>query len=132
MATAYNETVNDRLRAFLHEHSLEPLVITGLGIEAMTDLEKVTQEELIAFGMRVRESAPAADALFISCAGLRTLEIIAPLEKLTGVPVISSLPHGLWAGARLVGLSGAAPGYGSLLSRPKASNTLPGTPPSRG
>lgn len=132
VATAYNDTVNDRLQAFLREHSLEPLVITGLGIEAMTDLEKVTQEELIAFGVRVRESAPAADALFVSCAGLRTLEIIAPLEKLTGVPVISSLPHGLWAGARLVGLGGAAPGYGSLLSRPKASNTLPGTPPSRG
>jgi arylmalonate decarboxylase len=132
VATAYNDTVNDRLRAFLREHSLEPLVITGLGIEAMTDLEKVTQKELIAFGVRVRESAPAADALFISCAGLRTLEIISPLEKLTGVPVISSLPHGLWAGARLVGLGGAAPGYGSLLSRPKASNTLPGTPPSRG
>ena len=46
-----------------------------------------------------------------------TLEIIAPLEKRTGVPVISSMPHGLWAGAKLVGLSGAAPGYGELLSR---------------
>lgn len=132
VATAYNDTVNDRLQAFLREHSLEPLVITGLGIEAMTDLEKVTQKELIAFGVRVRESAPAADALFVSCAGLRTLEIIAPLEKLTGIPVISSLPHGLWAGARLVGLSGSAPGYGSLLSRPKASSTLPGAPPNRG
>jgi hypothetical protein len=29
----------------------------------------------------------------------------------------SSMPHGLWAGARLVGMSGAAPGYGTLLSR---------------
>jgi hypothetical protein len=27
------------------------------------------------------------------------------------------MPHGLWAGAKLVGLSGAAPGYGTLLSR---------------
>ena len=51
-------------------------------------------------------------------AATRTLELIAPLEKRTGVPVISSMPHGLWAGARLVGLSGAAPGYGRLLSRP--------------
>jgi maleate cis-trans isomerase len=52
----------------------------------------------------------------VSCGGFRTLELIAPLEKRTGVPVISSMPHGLWAGARLVGLSGAAPGYGRLLS----------------
>ena len=114
--TAYNDAVNDRLRAFLLEHDLEPVVITGLGIEALADVEKVTQGELIDWGVRVRESAPEADALLVSCGGFRTLEIIAPLEARVGVPVISSMPHGLWAGARLVGLSGAAPGYGKLLS----------------
>jgi arylmalonate decarboxylase len=117
VATAYNDEVNDRLRAFLIEHDLEPLVVTGLGIEAIADVDKVTQSDLIEFGARVRESAPAADSLLLSCGGFRTLEIIAPIEARTGVPVISSMPHGLWAGARLVGLSGAAPGYGRLLSR---------------
>lgn len=116
VATAYNEAVNARLRAFLLEHGIEPLVITGLGLEAMTDVDKVTQQDLLEFGERVRRSAPEADALLVSCGGFRTLEIIAPLEALTGTPVISSMPHGLWAGARLAGLSGAAPGYGRLLS----------------
>jgi len=129
VATAYNEVVNARLHAFLLEHGLTPVVITGLGIEAMTDISKVTQQDLLEFGVRVRESAKDADSLLVSCGGFRTLELIAPLEKRTGVPVISSMPHGLWAGARLVGLSGAAPGYGTLLSMPKASSTLPGTPP---
>ena len=119
VATAYNETVNARLRAFLMEHGLEAVVITGLGIEAMTDLEKVTQPQLLDFCARVHASAPGADALFVSCAGLRTLEIIAPLEARTGVPVISSMPHGLWAGARLAGLPGTAAGYGRLLSMPR-------------
>jgi arylmalonate decarboxylase len=116
VATAYNEVVNARLGAFLREHQLEPLVITGLGIEAMTDIDKVTQKDILEFGVRVRRSAPEADALLVSCGGFRTLELIAPLEARTGVPVISSMPHGLWAGARLVGLSGAAPGYGRLLA----------------
>jgi arylmalonate decarboxylase len=114
--TAYNDEVNARLRAFLLEHGLEPVVITGLGIEALADVEKVTQDDLIDWGVRVRESAPDADALLVSCGGFRTLEVIAPLEARVGVPVISSMPHGLWAGAKLVGLSGAAPGYGTLLS----------------
>jgi maleate cis-trans isomerase len=99
------------------EHGLEPLVVKGLGIEAMTDVDKVTQNDLIEFGARVRAMAPDADSLLVSCGGFRTLEIIAPLEAKTGVPVISSMPHGLWAGARLVGMNGAAPGYGKLLSR---------------
>ena len=116
VATAYNEVVNDRLRAFLREHGIEPLVITGMGIEAMTDVDRVTQQQLLEFCVRVRETARDADALLVSCGGFRTLELIAPLEERTGVPVISSMPHGLWAGARLVGLSGAAPGYGRLLS----------------
>jgi arylmalonate decarboxylase len=117
VATAYNDDVNERLHAFLIEHGLEPLVVKGLGIEAMTDVDKVTQNDLIEFGARVRATAPAADSLLVSCGGFRTLEIIAPLEAKTGVPVISSMPHGLWAGARLVGMNGAAPGYGKLLSR---------------
>jgi arylmalonate decarboxylase len=117
VATAYNDEVNERLHAFLIEHGLEPLVVKGLGIEAMTDVDKVTQNDLIEFGARVRATAPDADSLLVSCGGFRTLEIIAPLEAKTGVPVISSMPHGLWAGARLVGMSGAAPGYGKLLSR---------------
>jgi arylmalonate decarboxylase len=120
VATAYNDEVNDRLRAFLLEHGLTPLVITGLGIEAIVDVDRVTQNDLIEFGVRVRDSAPEADSLFVSCGGFRTLEIIAPIEARTGVPVISSMPHGLWAGARLVGLSGAAPGYGALLSKQAA------------
>lgn len=118
VATAYNDVVNGRLHDFLVEHGLSPLVITGMGMEAMTDIEKVSQRQLEDFAARVHASAPQADSLLVSCGGFRTLELIAPLERRTGVPVISSMPHGLWAGARLVGLSGAAPGYGRLLSGP--------------
>jgi len=117
VATAYNEVVNERLRAFLIEHGLTPVVVTGMGIEAIVDVDKVTQNDLLEFGARVGASAKGADALLLSCGGFRTLELIAPLEARIGVPVISSMPHGLWAGARLVGMSGAAPGYGTLLSR---------------
>jgi arylmalonate decarboxylase len=117
VATAYADEINGRLRAFLLEHGLTPLVVTGMGIEAIADVDSVTQDDLIEFAVRVRESAPEADSLLVSCGGFRTLELIAPVEQRTGVPVISSMPHGLWAGARLVGLSGASPGYGRLLSQ---------------
>ncbi|MEY4760570.1 MAG: hypothetical protein RLZZ200_426 [Pseudomonadota bacterium] len=115
VATAYNDTVNERLHAFLVEHELEPVLIHGMGIEAMTDIDKVTQQDLVDFCARVHGKAIGTDALLVSCGGFRTLEIIAPLEDRTGVPVVSSMPHGLWAGARLVGLDGRAPGYGRLL-----------------
>src|SRR5262245_10294275 len=117
VATAYKDVVNERLRAVLIEHGLEPFVVTGMCIEAIADVDKVTQNDLLEFGARVRESARGADSMLLSCGGFRTLELIAPLEARTGIPVISSMPHGLWAGARLVGMTGSAPGYGTLLSR---------------
>ena len=117
VATAYNEDLNGRLRSFLLEHGMEPLVVKGMGLEAMADVANVTQAVLLEFAAQVWEAACEADALLVSCGGFRTLELIAPLEARTGVPVVSSMPHGLWAGARLTGLNGKSPGYGTLLSK---------------
>jgi arylmalonate decarboxylase len=117
VATAYNEEVSRRLRAFLEESGFEVLAIKGLGIERFEDRGPVTQDELLNFSVSVWESAPTADAIVVSCGALKTLGLLAPLEKRCKVPVVSSLPHALWAGVRLLGLSGRAPGYGTLLSR---------------
>jgi len=116
VATAYNEEVNRRLNVFLGESGFEVLAMKGLGIEAIGDAGKVTQDQLQKFSADVFKQAPKADALLVSCGGLRTLEILAPLEKDTRVPVVSSLPHSLWAGMRLLGLSVKAPGYGRVLA----------------
>jgi arylmalonate decarboxylase len=117
VATAYNEEVNRRLRTFLGESGFETLAIKGMGIERFEDRGPVTQDELMKFSAGVWEAAPKADAILISCGALKTLEILAPLEQHCNVPVVSSLPHALWAGVRLLGLSGRAPGYGILLSK---------------
>lgn len=117
VATAYNEEVNQRLHGFLQESGFEVLVIKGMGIERFEDRPPVTQNELLDFSTSVWKDAPHADAILISCGALKTLEILAPLEQRCAVPVVSSLPHALWAGVRLLGLSGRVPGYGTLLSR---------------
>jgi len=116
VATAYDEEVNHRLRIFLQEEGFEVLVIRGLGVEKVADINRVTQEGLLRFSVEVFESAPHADALLVSCGGLRTLELLAPLEQKCRVPVVSSLPHALRAGARLLGHNARVPGHGRLLS----------------
>lgn len=117
VATAYNEEVSSRLQNFLQESGFDVLAIKGMGIERFQDRAPVTQDELLEFSAGVWKTAPQADAILISCGALKTLEILAPLEQRCKVPVVSSLPHALWAGVRLLGLSGRAPGYGTLLSQ---------------
>lgn len=115
-ATAYADEVNGRLRAFLTEHGFEVLAVKGLGIEAIAELARVTQPQLVDFGATVFGSVPRADSILMSCGGLRTLEVLEPLERRCAVPTVSSTPHALFAGAKLLGLDGRAPGYGRLLS----------------
>jgi arylmalonate decarboxylase len=117
VATAYNEEVNKRLRLFLEESGFEVLTVKGLGIERFEDSPPVTHDSLLKFSAEVRESAPKADALLISCGALKTLDLLVPLEQRCKVPVVSSTPHALRAGVRLLGLSGKAKGYGSLLAK---------------
>ena len=116
-ATAYNEEVSGRLKRFLEESGFEVVAMQGLGLEAIGDPSQVTQDKLRQFSADVFKSASKADALVVSCGGLRTLEIIAPLEQACRVPVVSSTPHALWAGMRLLGMHVKVPEYGQLIAR---------------
>ena len=115
-ATAYNDEVNGRLRSFLTEHGFDVLTTQGLGVERVEDINSVTQPQLVEFCTRVYRSVAGGDSLLVSCGGLRTLEILAPLEERCGVPAVSSTPHALRAGVRLLGERGTALGYGKLLA----------------
>jgi arylmalonate decarboxylase len=115
VATAYDAEVNRRLQVFLREEGFDVRAIRGLGVEKVEDIASVTREHLLRFSAEVYESADRADALLISCGGLRTLDLLVPLEARCGVPVVSSVPHALWAGVRLLGLSGRVEGYGQVL-----------------
>lgn len=117
VATAYNEEVNHRLEAFLEEEGFEVLVIRGLGVERVEDIHRVTQDGLFKFSVDVFEATRGADAMLVSCGGLHTLDLLEPLEKHCLIPVVSSLPHALRAGVRLLGLGGQAQGFGALLTQ---------------
>jgi arylmalonate decarboxylase len=115
VATAYQDEVTNRLNAFLHENGFEVVKSKGLGI--LLNVPQSAQDGLFDFSAGVKESAPTADALLISCGALKTLDLIAPLEKRCKVPVVSSQPHGLWNAVRLLGVSGKVDGFGSVLAK---------------
>lgn len=115
VATAYNDEVTNRLKVFLHEYGFEVVKAKGLGISL--NIPQAAQDGLLEFSAGVKESAPDADALLVSCGGLRTLDLIVPLETRCKVPVVSSQPHGLWNAVKLLGLSGRVEGFGSVLAK---------------
>jgi arylmalonate decarboxylase len=121
VATAYSDIVTERLRIFLEEHDFQVTTAKGLGFVGGTTgggtTGSVTQEGLYKFSADVYATSNKADALIISCGGLKTLHLIVPLETEIKVPVVSSTPHGLWQGVQMLGLSGKSKGYGMVIEK---------------
>jgi arylmalonate decarboxylase len=115
VATAYTDVVNATLERFLKESGFEVSVIKGLNLIRATGA--VTQEQLFDFSAGVFAGTTKADTLLVSCGGLKTIDLLVPLEAKCKVPVVSSTPHALMNAVRLVGLSPRVAGYGSVLAK---------------
>jgi arylmalonate decarboxylase len=115
VATAYTDTVTERLKIFLEEHGFQVTSTKGLGYERLP--AQVGQDVLIKLGVEAYAASQRADAVVMSCGGLRTLDVIVPLEGKISVPVVSSTPHGLMNGVRLLGVSPRSQGYGMVLAK---------------
>jgi arylmalonate decarboxylase len=115
VATAYTDIVTDRLKIFLGEHGFDVVSAKGLGFERVPE-GAATEKILHELGMESYRMAGKADALVMSCGGLRTLDVIVPLEKAIGVPVVSSTPHGLWHCARMLGIKKPIEGFGMVMA----------------
>jgi arylmalonate decarboxylase len=116
LATAYTDIVTNRLKIFLEEYGFEVTSAKGLGLVQIPE-GAATEKILFKLGAEAYANSKKADALVMSCGALRTLDLIVPLEKEINVPVVSSTPHGLMNGVRLLGVSPRAQGFGMVLAK---------------
>ena len=59
---------------------------------------------------------PEVEAIFLSCTGIRSAEIVEELENALGKPVVTSNQAAFWQCLRLAGCSAKVPGFGRLLT----------------
>jgi maleate cis-trans isomerase len=98
VASPYEPWLNDKLHQYLNAFGIEVLALKGLGTQAHSGF---TPEQNAGLASEV--DRPASQAVFIACSNFRTLEIIEPLEKKLGKPVVSSNLCSLWKMLRLLG-----------------------------
>lgn len=84
-----------------------------MGVRRNTDIGRISPYDVYRFARSVYREG--ADGLFISCTNLRTAEVIEPLEKDLGVPVVTSNQASLWASLRRLGIRRKIRGFGRLL-----------------
>lgn len=115
VCTAYADEVNRRLGDFLTESGFDVQAVEGFGLTRFGAAGGKSEDEIIDLAERTRAKAPTADAMLVSCGGLRTLHAGKVIEDKCALPVVSSMPAALWAAVRLAGQPGRVTGCGMLL-----------------
>ena len=89
------------------------LDIQGLELERDSDMVRVAPGYIAEFAAGV--DRPDADAVFVSCGALRTLDVVDDLERRLGKPVVCSNQAMIWDCLRLAGIRDRFEGFGALL-----------------
>jgi len=113
IATAYTPDIDQLERDYFANAGFDVTDIKGLGLMTDVEMNRVSPGFLAAFAMSLDRSN--ADAIFLSCGALRSLEVIADIERETGLPVICSNQASFWHCLRLAGIEDAIAGCGRLL-----------------
>jgi maleate cis-trans isomerase len=115
IATSYLADIDARLVEVLEQSNFRVAAIRGMGLKKSIDMGKVLPDATYSLAKEAARSAPDADGILISCGNLRSFEAIEPLEKDTGLPVVTSNQAGLWQTLRMVGIHEQLANLGRLL-----------------
>jgi maleate isomerase len=105
VVTPYIDCVTERLLSFLAEHGIEVVASVGLGL--LSHIWKVGYAEVVAAVSMV--DRPEAEAVFVSCTNVPTYDIIAPLERTLGKPVLTANQVTMCAALRAIGFPAMGP-----------------------
>ena len=112
VATPYLDEINTVELVFLQEKGFEVLDIQGLNIEDGEAMGRITPSYLRDFALSIDRDD--ADAIFFSCGGIRTLDVLQEIEDAAGKPVICSNQAMMWDCLRRAGIDDVIDGYGQL------------------
>ncbi|MCP5087782.1 MAG: arylmalonate decarboxylase [Rhodobacteraceae bacterium] len=116
VGTPYLDEVNTAEAEYLLKKGFEVLDIQGLNLSTGTEMGQVTPEFWKEFAVAIDQ--PEADAIFLSCGGIRSLEVAEAIEQITGKPVITSNQAQFWSCLRRAGITDELTGFGQIFSRP--------------
>ncbi|MEQ8481490.1 MAG: aspartate/glutamate racemase family protein [Hoeflea sp.] len=121
--TPYTVETSEPLAAYFSAHGLSIARFRCLGLEDDRDMARVSNRSIIDAALEADTSD--ADALFLSCTGMPSVNVIAEIEQIAGKPVISSNQASAWAMARIGGFGEHRPvEFGRLFACPLAEPSL--------
>ena len=111
--TPYPDEINAYVLDYFEGRGITVVDFAGFGLDTDTDMGRVTPLSVRRAALTLKRNG--ADAIFVSCTGLRAVDAVAPLEAETGMPVVTSNQAMAWHAMRLAGYDAPVEGFGRLL-----------------
>ncbi|MDH3377049.1 MAG: arylmalonate decarboxylase [Gammaproteobacteria bacterium] len=119
VGTPYLDEINTAEAEFLTQKGFEVLDIQGLNLETGISFGRVTPDYWKRFALEIDHAD--ADVIFLSCGGIRALEVAEEIENMTGKPVVTSNQAQMWSCLRRAGIKDEISGFGQIFLRPGES-----------
>lgn len=119
IGTPYLDEINTVEAEYLVGSGFEVLDIQGLQLDTGIAFGAVTPAYWKQFALEI--DRPDADAIFLSCSGIRALEVVEEIEQAAGKPVITSNQAQFWSCLRRAGVMDEVQGFGQLFQYPGRS-----------
>ena len=114
VGTPYLDGINTKEAEFLNNKGFSVLNIQGLNLTKGIEFGTVTPDYWVKFAEEINEES--ADAIFLSCGGIRSTEVIHQIEQKTGKPAITSNQAQMWRCLRRAGVEDQISGFGKLFN----------------
>jgi maleate isomerase len=116
VGTPYDEPCSRRLQEFLEQAGLDVVSLAWAPPPTGQTLQDISPDDLEDLARRSFHSE--ADALLLSCTALETIDLIEPLMKRYGIPVLTSVQVTMWAALAAAGADMPAFPHPLFLTRP--------------
>ena len=114
VGTPYLDEINTKEAEFLYNKGFEILNIQGLNLSTGIEFGRVTPKYWKKFALEINDQD--ADAIFLSCGGIRAVEVIDEIENIVGKPVITSNQAQVWSCLRKAGIKDHIKGFGKIFN----------------
>jgi len=104
---------HDKKLAYLHEAGFDIVADKAASLDG-TDAYCTTPPRFW-YDTTLALRDDSADAYFLSCANIHSIDVIEDLERALGKPVVTSNQAALWCALRKAGIADAVAGLGALL-----------------
>ncbi|MFQ6026796.1 MAG: aspartate/glutamate racemase family protein [Dehalococcoidia bacterium] len=87
--TPYSEEVNETIQHSLETSGFEVTHMNGMDVAGAFAIADITPEQIVEYARQELQGVES-DCLFVSCANLRSVEVLEALEEVAGRPVVTS------------------------------------------